>query len=44
VGPAVWGELATHSALQKKIRGAVIHGAMRDVAEIRKLNFHLYKV
>ncbi|GAB61905.1 MAG: bifunctional hexulose-6-phosphate synthase/ribonuclease regulator [Candidatus Jettenia sp.] len=38
-GPAVWGELATHSALQKKIRGVVIHGAMRDVAEIRKLNF-----
>lgn len=42
VGPAVWGELATHSALQKKIRGAVIHGAMRDVAEIRKLNFPIF--
>lgn len=42
VGPAVWGELATHSALQKKIRGVVIHGAMRDVAEIRKLNFPIF--
>ncbi len=39
VVPAVWGELATHSALQKKISGVVIHGAMRDIAEIRKLNF-----
>ncbi len=39
VGPAIWGELATHSALQKKISGVVIHGAIRDIAEIRKLNF-----
>jgi len=41
-GPAVWGELATHSALQKKISGVVIHGAIRDVAEIRKLFFPVY--
>ncbi len=39
VGPAIWGELATHSALQKKISGVVIHGAIRDISEIRKLNF-----
>lgn len=39
VGPAIWGELATHSALQKKISGVVVHGAIRDIAEIRKLNF-----
>ncbi|HHT9144592.1 MAG: 3-hexulose-6-phosphate synthase [Candidatus Brocadiaceae bacterium] len=39
VGPAIWGELATHSALQKKISGVVINGAIRDIAEIRKLNF-----
>lgn len=39
IGPAVWGELATHSALQKKISGVVVHGAIRDVAEIRKLGF-----
>ncbi|MCF6159257.1 MAG: bifunctional hexulose-6-phosphate synthase/ribonuclease regulator [wastewater metagenome] len=38
-GPAVWGELATHSALQKKVSGVVIHGALRDVAEIRELHF-----
>lgn len=39
VGPAVWGELATHSCIQKKIAGVVIDGAIRDVPEIRKLNF-----
>ena len=39
VGPAVWGELATHGALQKKIKGVVIDGAIRDVQEIRKLGF-----
>jgi 3-hexulose-6-phosphate synthase/6-phospho-3-hexuloisomerase len=39
VGPAVWGELATHSSLEKKIAGVVIDGAIRDVVEIRKLKF-----
>jgi len=39
VGPAVWGELATHSSLEKKIAGVVIDGAIRDVPEIRKLKF-----
>ena len=42
VGPAIWGELATHSALQKKISGVVIYGAIRDIAEIRKLNFPVF--
>ncbi len=39
IGPAVWGELATQSALIKKINGIIINGALRDVAEIRKLGF-----
>lgn len=39
VGPAVWGELATHGAIQKKLAGVVIHGAVRDSSEIRKLKF-----
>ena len=39
VGPAVWGELATNSCLEKKIAGVVIDGAIRDVPEIRKLKF-----
>jgi 3-hexulose-6-phosphate synthase/6-phospho-3-hexuloisomerase len=39
VGPAVWGELTTHGAIQRKIAGVVIDGAIRDVAEIKRLGF-----
>ena len=39
VGPAVWGELATHSSVQKGVAGVVIDGAIRDVEEVRKLKF-----
>lgn len=39
VGPAVWGELASHSAQEKKLAGVVIDGAVRDVAEIRRIKF-----
>lgn len=42
VGPAVWGELATHSAIQKGLAGVVIDGGIRDVAEIIKLKFPAY--
>ncbi|NQT76044.1 MAG: DUF561 domain-containing protein [Candidatus Omnitrophica bacterium] len=42
VGPAVWGELATHGAIQKKIAGVVIDGAIRDVQDIRRLKFPAY--
>jgi len=38
-GPAVWGEQATRSCIQKKLAGIVINGGIRDVAEIRKLGF-----
>lgn len=37
--PAVWGELATHSCLQKKISGIVVDGAIRDTEEIKRLKF-----
>ncbi|MEM8886198.1 MAG: 3-hexulose-6-phosphate synthase [Planctomycetota bacterium] len=39
VPPALWGELATHSAVQRKLAGVVIHGAIRDTPEIRALGF-----
>ena len=39
VGPAVWGELATHSCLAKKVAGVVIHGAIRDTGDIREMKF-----
>jgi 3-hexulose-6-phosphate synthase/6-phospho-3-hexuloisomerase len=39
VGPALWGELATHSALQKGLAGIVVDGAIRDTYDIAKLKF-----
>ena len=39
VGPAVWGELASHSAQEKNLAGVVIDGAVRDVTEIRRIKF-----
>lgn len=37
--PAVWGEKATKSCLQRKLAGVVINGAIRDVANIRQMKF-----
>ncbi len=39
VAPAVWGELASESSLQRKIAGVVIDGAIRDVDSIRQIGF-----
>ncbi len=39
VGPALWGELATHSALQKGLSGIVVDGAIRDTYDIAQLKF-----
>ena len=38
-GPAVWGELASESCLQRKIAGVVIDGGIRDIDSIRTLKF-----
>jgi 3-hexulose-6-phosphate synthase/6-phospho-3-hexuloisomerase len=38
-GPAIWGELATHSAVQKGLAGVVIDGAVRDSPEIIEMKF-----
>jgi 3-hexulose-6-phosphate synthase / 6-phospho-3-hexuloisomerase len=37
--PAIWGELATHSALVKGLAGLVVWGAIRDTPEIARLKF-----
>jgi len=37
--PAVWGELATESCLQKGVAAVIIDGAIRDVDAIRSLGF-----
>ncbi|MFH1478370.1 MAG: 3-hexulose-6-phosphate synthase [Candidatus Omnitrophota bacterium] len=42
VGPAIWGELATHGAIQKKVAGCVVYGAIRDVEEIKKVRFPIF--
>lgn len=42
VAPAVWGELATNSAIQRKLAGVVIFGAARDSGDIRRLGFPLF--
>ncbi len=42
VAPAVWGELATNSALQKKIAGVVIFGGVRDVLDIKKMSLPVF--
>ena len=39
LGPAIWGELATHSALQKGLAGVVIDGAIRDTYDIGQMKF-----
>jgi 3-hexulose-6-phosphate synthase / 6-phospho-3-hexuloisomerase len=37
--PAIWGELATESCLQRKVGGVVVDGAIRDVDAIRASDF-----
>jgi 3-hexulose-6-phosphate synthase/6-phospho-3-hexuloisomerase len=39
---AVWGELATWSAKIKGLAGAVIDGAIRDLDDIKNMNFPLF--
>jgi 3-hexulose-6-phosphate synthase/6-phospho-3-hexuloisomerase len=39
VGPAIWGEMASRSAMNKGVAGVVIDGAIRDSGDIRELGF-----
>ena len=39
---ATWGELATLSCISRGIAGVVIDGSVRDIDDIRKLNFPLF--
>lgn len=41
-GPALWGELATHSAKQRGLSGVVVDGAVRDTPEIMELEFPVW--
>jgi 3-hexulose-6-phosphate synthase/6-phospho-3-hexuloisomerase len=42
VPPAVWGELATNSALVRKLGGVVIWGAVRDTGDIRTMGLPVF--
>lgn len=42
VPPAVWGELATESAVGKGLAAVVVHGAVRDTADIRRLGLPVW--
>jgi 3-hexulose-6-phosphate synthase / 6-phospho-3-hexuloisomerase len=42
VAPAVWGELATNSAIQRQVAGVVIWGGARDTGDIKAMNFPLF--
>ncbi|MHB9133391.1 MAG: 3-hexulose-6-phosphate synthase [Armatimonadota bacterium] len=42
VAPAVWGELATNSAINRKIEGVIIDGGARDSGDIQKLDYPLF--
>ncbi len=39
VGPAIWGEMASRSAMNRGVAGVVIDGALRDSGDIRGLKF-----
>ena len=40
--PAIWGDLATNSAINKGVAGIVVDGAVRDTADIRELKFPVW--
>lgn len=40
--PAVWGELATESSLNKGLAALVCNGAVRDTCDIRRLQFPVW--
>jgi 3-hexulose-6-phosphate synthase/6-phospho-3-hexuloisomerase len=42
VPPAIWGELATNSAMNRKIEGLVVDGAIRDSGDIRETGFPVF--
>jgi 3-hexulose-6-phosphate synthase/6-phospho-3-hexuloisomerase len=39
---AVWGELATLSAMKQGIKGVIIDGAVRDIDDIKRLGFPVW--
>jgi 3-hexulose-6-phosphate synthase/6-phospho-3-hexuloisomerase len=42
VPPAVWGELATNSAVNRRLGGVVVHGAVRDTPDVQRLGLPVF--
>ncbi len=42
VAPAIWGELATNSAVNRKVEGVIIDGGIRDTGDNRKMGMPLF--
>jgi 3-hexulose-6-phosphate synthase/6-phospho-3-hexuloisomerase len=42
IPPAVWGELATNSAVNRRLAGVVVHGAIRDTRDITRLGLPVF--
>jgi 3-hexulose-6-phosphate synthase/6-phospho-3-hexuloisomerase len=42
IPPAVWGELATNSAVNRRLAGVVVHGAIRDTRDIARLGLPVF--
>jgi 3-hexulose-6-phosphate synthase/6-phospho-3-hexuloisomerase len=42
VPPAVWGELATHSAKNRGLAGVVVHGAIRDTRDVARVGVPVF--
>jgi len=40
--PAIWGELATESAVNRGLAGLVVEGAVRDTTDIRRIKFPVW--
>ncbi len=41
---AIWGELMTRTAMERRVKAALIYGYTRDTMEIRELGFPLYSL
>jgi 3-hexulose-6-phosphate synthase len=39
---AIWGELTSKAAQNKKIKGTIVYGAMRDISAVRSMNYPVF--
>jgi 3-hexulose-6-phosphate synthase len=39
---AIWGELTSKAAQNKKIKGTIVYGAVRDISAVRSMNYPVF--